>query len=140
MPTKRRHKLREHNSERTREGIGMLVRGIDVFGDFTGAGDELGELWEVYGQEITERYVAIDGTTRPAGWWWFTAPQKIRIAWPGHPPLPTTQREILLEAKLLDAEAAKTAREKIAAAMAAEASGEPIACFDYKQRRPEILP
>lgn len=133
MPTKRHYKLRERTSGRTKDGIRALVRGVDFFGGFTG--EELAGLWEVYGSEIVEAYAALDPTLRPGGWWWFGAPKKIRIAWPGRPPLPTEQREILLAEKILDAAAVKTAREKIAAW---KASGQAMAAFDYQHPRPEI--
>lgn len=136
MPTKRRHRLREHNSERVREAALVLSSGHDFFGEFRGpeGAEELRSIWEAYGEDITEQHVEQDPTTRPAAFFWFDAPQAIRLEL-FHNYLRTEQREKLLEARVLDRDAAKLARERIAAQ---RASGRVMADYDGHEPRPEI--
>lgn len=109
-----------------------LERGVDFFFGFTEA--ELHDHWSVYGEEITDLHVATDPTLRPAAWWWWTAPERIRVEYRDRL-CPTEQRERLLSARLLDAEAAKTARQRIEKS---RASGVPVAAFDLHEPRIEI--
>ena len=116
MPTVRHRLTRSHNSERVREAALVLECGHDFFGDFRGPNDivELQEIWEAYGGEIIAQHVSQDCTTRPAAFFWWSSPKKIRLE-VFRTCLITEQRMRLLEARILSGEAAKTARERIEA-------------------------
>lgn len=114
----------------------MLECGRDFFGEFRGpeAEHELEEIWEAFGSEIVAQHVAQDSTTRPAAFFWWSAPRRIRLPLFSNY-LITEQRQKLLEARVLEGEAARLAREKIEKC---RASGVPVAAFDMHEPRPEI--
>lgn len=136
MPTVRRREVRSHNKERVCEAALVLETGHDFFGEFPGPEGEaeLRDIWEAYGEDILAQHVAQDPTTRPSGFFWFAAPQAIRLPL-FHNYLITEQREKLLEARLIHGEVAKQARQLIEKS---RASGVPIAAFDAHEPRPEI--
>lgn len=136
MPTTRRRITRAPSSARVSEAALVLECGRDLLGDFreAGAEEELCDIWNDVRDEVMEQHLAQDCSTRPMGWWWFDAPRRIRLkVFSTH--LPSEQRKILLAARVLDGEAARLARERVAAQ---RASSLPMAFFDFAQPGPRI--
>lgn len=136
MPTTRRRIARAHNKERIHEAALVLECGHDFFGEFRGpeGEEELRSIWEGFAEEIIAQHVAQDSTTRPAAFFWWSSPQKIRLEVFHNYPI-TEQRMKLLEARVFDGEAAKLARQKIEKW---RASGRVMADYDLHEPRPEI--
>lgn len=136
MPTTRRRVTRCLNKERVHEAALVLESGHDFFGDFRAEGEaeELRDIWEAYAEEIIAQHIAQDPTTRPAAFFWWSAPKRIRLPL-FHNYSITEQRMKLLEARVLDGAAAKLAREKAAAW---KSSGRMMIDYDAHQPRPEI--
>lgn len=136
MPTVRRRLARAHNKERLREAALVLECGRDFSESSAGPKGRTGIAlhWKGSPRRSSAQHVAQDSTTRPAAFFWWSAPQKIRLE-VFHTYLITEQRMTLLEARVFDGEAAKLARQKIEKW---RASGRVMADYDLHEPRPEI--
>ena len=114
MPTKRRLRMRQRAVQLGDSELSMLVSGFDMFGEFHDENAEraLHQLWTIHGEHLCAEHVEIDCTTRPAAWWWFSAPEIIRVAFRQQHGK-TQQRNILLRVGILKGKAAELARKKL---------------------------
>lgn len=112
-------------------GLDVLRCGLDMFRDFRGPDGEaaLRILWRTRGNDLLAECVRKDGTVRPAGWWWWSAPMSLRLPYPTVL-FPTEMRVRLLEAGLLKGDVAEVAKQKI---RAFRESGKPVAFYDTSE-------
>ena len=65
--------------------------------------ENLASVWERWGSELLDEWVAEEPGTRPAGWWWYSAPDAIQ----GDPPSLELQPRLLWDRDLLESEERK---------------------------------
>lgn len=123
----------QRSDDAFRDTLLPLIFGLQFFSE--DSEETLRELWQQHGDELTSKFTAADPTRRPAAYFWWSCPARIRIPYPQRL-MPTEQRQRLIAGNVLRGEARVAALKHIAAF---ERSGMPMSSFDHC-RHPDRIP